>query len=232
MPPKFLGGAAPDVAGKDRREVLAEWLDLAGEPLLRHQRRQPRLGPLLRPGHRRAGRRRPRQQSAQQSGTARRRWARSSSSTSTTSSSWSATSATRRPTSASTQRNESNATDDRNFAHANVRRIPAENAARLHQPGDRDARTSSRACRWAPGRCRSPTATPATYFLTTFGRAPRETVCACEVQDRSDPVAGAAPAQRRHGRKARSSQGGVIKKLLDDRQDARSRSSKRSTSAA
>ena len=26
MPPKFLGGAAPDVAGKDRREVLAEWL--------------------------------------------------------------------------------------------------------------------------------------------------------------------------------------------------------------
>ena len=26
MTPKFLGGAAPDVAGKDRREVLAEWL--------------------------------------------------------------------------------------------------------------------------------------------------------------------------------------------------------------
>ena len=26
MPPKFLGGAAPDVAGKDRREVLAKWL--------------------------------------------------------------------------------------------------------------------------------------------------------------------------------------------------------------
>ncbi|HEX6986662.1 MAG TPA: DUF1549 domain-containing protein, partial [Planctomycetaceae bacterium] len=26
MPPKFLGGAAPDLAGRDRREVLAEWL--------------------------------------------------------------------------------------------------------------------------------------------------------------------------------------------------------------
>jgi hypothetical protein len=26
MPPKFLGGAAPDVAGKDRREVLVKWL--------------------------------------------------------------------------------------------------------------------------------------------------------------------------------------------------------------
>ncbi len=26
MPPKFLGGATPDVAGKDRREVLVKWL--------------------------------------------------------------------------------------------------------------------------------------------------------------------------------------------------------------
>ena len=26
MPPKFLGGATPDCKGRDRREVLAEWL--------------------------------------------------------------------------------------------------------------------------------------------------------------------------------------------------------------
>jgi hypothetical protein len=26
MKPKFLGGAEPDLAGRDRREVLAEWL--------------------------------------------------------------------------------------------------------------------------------------------------------------------------------------------------------------
>ena len=32
----------------------------------------------------------------------------------------------------STQRNESNASDERNFAHANLRRIKAESAARLH----------------------------------------------------------------------------------------------------
>ncbi len=32
MPPKFLGGAAPDVAGKDRREVLAEWLTSPENP--------------------------------------------------------------------------------------------------------------------------------------------------------------------------------------------------------
>ncbi|MDX9971696.1 MAG: DUF1549 and DUF1553 domain-containing protein, partial [FCB group bacterium] len=32
MPPKFLGGAVPDVAGKDRRAVLAEWLTAPENP--------------------------------------------------------------------------------------------------------------------------------------------------------------------------------------------------------
>jgi hypothetical protein len=32
MPPKFLGGATPDVAGKDRRAVLAEWLTSPENP--------------------------------------------------------------------------------------------------------------------------------------------------------------------------------------------------------
>jgi len=32
MPPKFLGGAIPDVAGKDRRAVLAEWLTSPENP--------------------------------------------------------------------------------------------------------------------------------------------------------------------------------------------------------
>src|SRR5271170_5201738 len=32
MPPKFLGGAVADVAGKDRRVVLAEWLTSAENP--------------------------------------------------------------------------------------------------------------------------------------------------------------------------------------------------------
>ena len=36
MKPKFLGGDAPDVAGKDRRVVLAEVAGVAGQPLLRH----------------------------------------------------------------------------------------------------------------------------------------------------------------------------------------------------
>ncbi len=32
MAPKFLGGAVPDVAGKDRREVLVEWLTSPENP--------------------------------------------------------------------------------------------------------------------------------------------------------------------------------------------------------
>ena len=96
----------PDVAGKDRREVLAEWLASPENPYFATQRGQPRLGPLPRPRHRRAGRRRPRQQPGQQPRAARRRWARSSPSTTTTSSSWSATSATRRRISGRRSANE------------------------------------------------------------------------------------------------------------------------------
>ncbi len=32
VPPKFLGGDRPDVAGKDRRAVMAEWITSAENP--------------------------------------------------------------------------------------------------------------------------------------------------------------------------------------------------------
>ena len=70
----------------------------------------------------------------------------------------------------SATRNESNAGDERNFAHANVRRIPAEQL--LDCIGQvTGTKTNSRACRSARGPCRSPTAATSNYFLTTFGRA-------------------------------------------------------------
>ena len=56
----------------------------------------------------------------------------------------------------------------------------------MREPGDRDARTNSRACRAAPTRCEIADGTTTNYFLTTFGRSPRETVCACEV--RTEPT--------------------------------------------
>jgi len=75
--------------------------------------------------------------------------------------------------------NESNATDTANFARAQPRRIPAEvlldclcqaTNAPEKLPG---LPLGSRAVEIADGKASN-------YFLTTFGRAKRETVCACE----------------------------------------------------
>jgi hypothetical protein len=78
-------------------------------------------------------------------------------------------------------RNESNATDERNFAHGNVRRIPAEQLLDCictvtgTQEKFRGLPLGSRAVQIADGQTSN-------YFLTTFGRAPRDTVCACEAK--------------------------------------------------
>jgi hypothetical protein len=81
----------------------------------------------------------------------------------------------------STRRNESNAGDERNFAHALVRRIKAENLldtiSTVTDTKDKfdGLPIGARAVQIADG-------TRSTYFLTTFGRATRETPCSCEVK--------------------------------------------------
>lgn len=81
----------------------------------------------------------------------------------------------------STQRNESNATDELNFAHANLRRIKAESLfdciceVTNTKEKFRGLPLGARATQIADG-------TTSTYFLETFGRAKRETVCSCEVR--------------------------------------------------
>jgi hypothetical protein len=81
----------------------------------------------------------------------------------------------------STTPNESNASDTRNFAHASVRRIRAETMldcisevteTKNKFPG---LPLGARAAQIADGNVTN-------YFLTTFGRASRETVCSCEVK--------------------------------------------------
>jgi len=78
-----------------------------------------------------------------------------------------------------TVRNASNEKDDRNFAHANVRRVPAETLldclSQVTNTKDKFAGLplGARATQIADGRT-------STYFLNAFGRATRETVCACE----------------------------------------------------
>jgi hypothetical protein len=80
----------------------------------------------------------------------------------------------------STATNETNELDDKNFAHANVRRIRAEvlldviNQSTDSKQKFRGLPLGSRAVQIADGKTTD-------YFLTTFGRATRETVCSCEV---------------------------------------------------
>jgi hypothetical protein len=81
----------------------------------------------------------------------------------------------------STQRNESNATDERNFAHQTIRRIKAESMFDIisqvtnTKPKFRGLPVGARAVQIADGATSD-------YFLTTFGRATRETACSCEVK--------------------------------------------------
>ena len=81
----------------------------------------------------------------------------------------------------STRRNDSNRTDEKNFAHQTIRRIKAESMLDIisQVTNTRDKFNGlplgARATQIADGATSS-------YFLTTFGRATRETVCSCEVK--------------------------------------------------
>lgn len=81
----------------------------------------------------------------------------------------------------STATNESNESDHRNFAHAELRRVRAEVLLdAITQVTDTKNKfeglpLGARAVQIANGNT-------STYFLTTFGRATRETVCSCEVK--------------------------------------------------
>lgn len=80
-----------------------------------------------------------------------------------------------------TKTNSTNELDDKNFSHATIRRVRAEvlldviNQATGTTEKFRGLPLGSRAVQIADGRTTS-------FFLTTFGRATRETVCSCEVK--------------------------------------------------
>jgi hypothetical protein len=112
----------------------------------------------------------------------------------------------------STRTNESNAGDSLNFAHATVRRIRAEvlldciAQATEAREKFRGLPLGARAVQIADGNTTS-------YFLRTFGRATRETVCSCEVK--MEPNLGQAlhllNGQTTNGK---IQQGGLVKRLL------------------
>jgi hypothetical protein len=115
----------------------------------------------------------------------------------------------------SVERNDSNMTDVRNFAHGNVRRIPAEMLldciSQVTSANDKfqGLPLGARAVQVADGRTSN-------YFLTTFGRSPRETVCAGDAK--TDPTLSQAlhmiNGQTIQGKIA---SGGLVKKLLDEK---------------
>jgi hypothetical protein len=180
MAPKFLGGEVPDVAGKDRRIIMANWLASPQNPYFAQN-------------------------------FANRVWAhflgigiidpvddvRISNPASNpellaelakrfTATNYDFKQLVRdicrsQAYQRSTERNETNMQDEKNFAHANLRRIKAESLldmiSQVTNTKDkfRGLPLGARAVQIADGNT-------STYFLTTFGRATRETVCSCEVK--------------------------------------------------
>ncbi len=213
MPPKFLGGAVPDCTGRDRREVLAEWLASAENPFFAknlanivwahffgrgivHEVDDVRVS-------------NPPVNAALLEALAQhfteykydfKRLVRDI--------------CTSRTYQLSTKTNETNAFDDRNFSHATLRRIRAELLldviSQTTETKDKFAGLplGARAVQIADGNT-------ATYFLTTFGRATRETVCSCEVK--MEPNLGQAlHLMNGENVHAKVRDGGVVKRLLDE----------------
>ncbi|MDV6033690.1 MAG: DUF1553 domain-containing protein [Phycisphaera sp. RhM] len=183
VPPKFLGGEAPDTRGKDRRAVVAQWLTSPENPFfaksianrvwahymgvglvdevddirVSNPPSNPELFELL-------------GEKLVEYDFDFRRLVRDICNS--------------QAYQRSCETNETNAHDNRNYAHANIRRIPAESLldciCQVTEAPDKftGLPIGARAVQIADGKTSN-------YFLTTFGRAPRATVCECEAS--TDP---------------------------------------------
>ena len=184
MEPKFLGGPKPDCKGKDRRQVLADWLTSPDnpyfapsvanriwahffgvgivEPVDNVRVSNPPINPEL---YQQLGRK------LVEYHYDFKRLVRDICLSQTYQ--------------RATETNASNEGDQRNFAHARVRRIQAE---MLRDCITQVTETKDKFRGLPLGASAVQIADGATsdYFLTTFGRSPRETVCAGDV--RSEPT--------------------------------------------
>ena len=111
--------------------------------------------------------------------------------------------------------NDSNRSDTRNYAYATVRRIPSEmlldclSQVTNTKEKFRGLPLGARAVQIADGKT-------STYFLTTFGRAPRDTVCDCEAS--TDPsLSQALHLLNGSTTSGKITQGKVIDELLKDK---------------
>ncbi|MBX9582602.1 MAG: DUF1549 domain-containing protein [Gemmataceae bacterium] len=214
MKPKFLGGAEPDVAGKDRRVMLAGWLASPDNPYFAKNLSNIvwahffGVGIIHEVDDVRISNPASNQELLDELGkrfTAYRYDFKKLVKDICTS----------RAYQRSTQPTKSNEGDTRNFARGPIRRIRAETMLDIVSQAT-DAKNKfpglpqgARAVQIADG-------TVSTYFLTTFGRPTRETVCACEV--RLEPTLSQS-LHLMNGDTVASkvSQGNIIGKLLAER---------------
>ncbi len=119
----------------------------------------------------------------------------------------------------STKVNETNAGDKRNFSHAQVRRVRAEVLLdAISQITDTPNKfqglpLGARAVQIADGAVSN-------YFLTTFGRAKRESVCSCEVK-MEPTLSQALHLMNGDAVNDRIKQGRVVAKMIQDKKNDR-----------
>jgi len=211
MAPKFLGGPAPDTRGKDRRELLAKWITSPAnpyfatsignriwahffgvgivEPVDDIRVSNPATNPEL----------------FKKLGTKLieykydfKQMVRDICNSN----------AYQRTVS----RNKSNEMDELNFAHSRFRRIRSESlldcVCHVTETKEkfRGLPLGARAVQIADGRT-------STYFLTTFGRSSRDTVCACEVT--TDPTLSQALHLLNGPTVENKVRAGLVKRMLD-----------------
>ena len=204
----------PDVAGKDRREVLAEWLASPENPYFARNLANIVWAHFLGRGIIEPVDDVRISNPAGEPGAARRARASASPSTTTTSRSSSRDICKSRTYQLSTQPNETNKLDTKNFTHAGIRRIRAEVLLdAISQVTETKNKfqglpLGARAVQIADGNV-------STYFLTTFGRATRETVCSCEVKMEPN-LSQALHLLNGETVNARIAQGGVVARLLKE----------------
>jgi hypothetical protein len=212
MPPKFLGGPTPDVAGQDRRVVLGKWLASPDNPYfatsIANRVWQHFFGVgIVEPVD-----------DIRISNPASNRELFQALGDKFTSYNYDFKQLVRdicnsQAYQRSTVRNASNEQDELNFAHSRVRRIKSENLLDcISQVTDTKDKfgglpLGARATQIADG-------VTSTYFLTTFGRSARQTVCSCDVK--ADPTLSQA-LHLLNGETAHEKirAGGSLKKLLD-----------------
>jgi hypothetical protein len=181
MPPKFLGADKPaDVAGKDRRKVMAKWLASPENPYFAKNLANLvwahffGIGIIHEPDDVRVSNPASNQALLDELGKKFteykydfKKLVRDICNSNTYQ--------------RATEANESNASDTRNFAKGGIRRIRAETMfdvlSQVTETKDKfpGLPVGARAVQIADG-------SRSTYFLSTFGRASRETVCSCEVK--------------------------------------------------